>query len=188
MTSWVSHLHFDHVGDLSPFSKSLLVMGGDAAERIKLTYPQNPDSLISALPYGQNVQYIDFATKESISLGPFERAIDFLEDGSLYLIDARGHTPGHLAALVRVGSEQFVLLAGDCCHNRQCYNPGERLISRYNHEDIETARKTVENLKVAGKMTNVIVILAHEKERLDEMPLFPETLNGWAIQEMTENN
>ena len=163
-------------------------MGGNAAERIKLTYPQNPDSLISALLYGQNIQYIDFTTKELILLGPFESAVDFLEDGSLYLIDAQGHTPGHLASLIHVGSKQFILLAGDCCHNRRCHNPGERLINRYNHEDIEMAWKMVEILKVAGKMTNVIVILVHEKERLDEMPLFPETLNGWAIREMMENN
>ena len=162
-------------------------MGSGAAERMKSTYPQNPDSLIWALPDGQNVQYVDYATQEPILLGPFKGAIDFLKDGSLYLIDAPGHMPGHLIALARVGPEQFVLLAGDCCHNRQCYNPGERLISRRNHEDIEEARKTVQKLKIAGTMTNVIVILAHEKERLDEMmPLFPETLNRWAIQEMAK--
>jgi hypothetical protein len=31
---------------------------------------------------------------------------------------------------------------------------------------------------------NVVVLLAHEKERLDEMPLFPQKLNGWAAEEM----
>lgn len=97
----------------------------------------------------------------------------------MYLLDTPGHYPGHLAALLRVGANKFVLLAGDCCHNRQCYTT-PRLISPYNYEDLETARATVENLKILSREPNVIVILAHEVERLNEMPLFPNCLNEWA--------
>lgn len=181
-----SHLHFDHVGDLKPFSTSQLIVGGDAMNIVQSSYPQNPDSFFEAFPEGQDVVYIDFTrTQENNNaLGPFLRAVDFFFDGSLYLIDAQGHFPGHLAALVRTGPEQFVLLAGDCCHNRLCYNPGERLISRENHRNIDKARQTVEYLKSMHKLENVVVLLAHEKERLDEMPLFPKEINGWVVEEV----
>ena len=113
-----------------------------------------------------------------IAVGPF-RAFDYFQDGSIYLVDTPGHYPGHLAALVRVGTDRFVLLAGDCCHNRQCYTT-KRLISPLNYEDLEASRDTVEKLKIMSREPNVVVILSHEAERLHEMPLFPKSLNVWA--------
>jgi glyoxylase-like metal-dependent hydrolase (beta-lactamase superfamily II) len=173
-----SHLHFDHVGDLNPFSAAQLVLGADAAEYMTSSYPQDPESYFQEFPKGQKVRYLNFSSAEtnSIPLGPFHRAIDFFHDGSFYVIDAQGHFPGHLAALARTGPNQFVLLAGDCCHHRLCYNPGERLISSENH----LARETANHLKAMHELGNVVVVLSHENETLDEMPLFPQKLNKWA--------
>jgi len=183
--SFYSHLHFDHVGDLTPFSSALLVLGGEASELMKFPYPRDPQSPFQEFPKGQKVHYVDFSTdRKTVPLGPFPRAVDYFEDGSFYLIDAQGHFPGHLAALARVGPNQFVLLAGDCCHNRLCYSPGERLISRENHDNIDLARETVKHLQVMHQLDNVVVLLAHEVERLNEMPLFPQKLNKWAGEEI----
>lgn len=181
-----SHLHFDHVGDLNPFSAAQLVLGADAAEYMTSSYPQDPESYFHEFPKGQKVRYLNFSSAEtnSIPLGPFHRAIDFFHDGSFYVIDAQGHFPGHLAALARTGPNQFVLLAGDCCHHRLCYNPGERLISSENHHDIHLARETANHVKAMHELGNVVVVLSHENERLDEMPLFPQKLNKWAEEEI----
>ncbi|TFK51105.1 Metallo-hydrolase/oxidoreductase [Heliocybe sulcata] len=130
-------------------------------------------------------------------LGPFPHALDLFADGSIYVIDTPGHFPGHLCLLARVSTSPatYILLAGDCCHNRLCYTPGERLISQENYEDIEVARDTVAKLvncaregelkvgKEEGGIGKVVVILAHEKEREEEMPLFPKELNSWAVEE-----
>ncbi|PCH35012.1 Metallo-hydrolase/oxidoreductase [Wolfiporia cocos MD-104 SS10] len=174
-----SHLHFDHVGDLAPFTSAEVILGGEAAELMEDTYPRNPDSLWQEFPAGHKVCYIDFETDQRglSPLGSFNRAVDFFRDGSLYLLDAPGHFPGHLAALARVSTNKFVLLAADCCHNRLCYNPGHRLISRENYHDVQVARDTVQRLKIMDRTEGVLVILAHERERLDEMPLFPNSLN-----------
>ncbi|KAF7979826.1 hypothetical protein HWV62_40906 [Athelia sp. TMB] len=177
-----SHLHFDHIGDLTPFSSALLVAGSGAAPAFASPYPQNPEGQVHPLPAGQKVRYIDFALGKP--LGPFSKAIDYFGDGSFYLIDAPGHSAGHLCALARTGPNQFVLLAADCCHHRLCYNPGERLVSSENHEDIAVARHTVELLKSAHKAKNLVVLLAHDDiliPELGEENLFPAgTLNGWA--------
>jgi len=50
--------------------------------------------------------------------GPFENALDFLGDGSLWLLQAPGHMAGNLAAAVRLSSGAWVVLASDCCHSR----------------------------------------------------------------------
>ncbi|TFY54924.1 hypothetical protein EVJ58_g8571 [Rhodofomes roseus] len=186
-----SHLHFDHVGDLTHFPAAELVVGGPAARIMEKSYPRYPDSPWQEFPRHQTVRFVHFdddvvrfaPSRNVAPLGSFERGLDFYGDGSLYLLDAPGHFPGHLAALARVAPDTFVLLAADCCHNRLCYSPGERLISRENYHDLDVARETVDKVKVMHRLENVVVILAHEKERLDEMPLFPKTLNRWAAAE-----
>lgn len=50
--------------------------------------------------------------------GPFEKAMDFFEDGSFYVIQAPGHLPGNLCAAARVQGGDWVLLGSDCCHSK----------------------------------------------------------------------
>lgn len=164
-------------------------MGGDTVELMQDTYPSNPESLWQEWPAGQKVRYVRFDEEAPPSrpiapLGAFERGLDLFGDGSFYLADAPGHLAGHLVAFARVAPNTFVLLAGDCCHNRQCYTPGERLVSRENHHDIEAARATVDRLKRMNAEDNVVLVLAHEAERLGEMPLFPHRLDSWAWDEV----
>lgn len=184
-----SHLHFDHVGDLTPFAHAELIVGGAAAKLMKKPYPRYPDSYWQEFPPHQKVRYVHFTDdtpppRTLYPLGSFDRGLDLYGDGSFYLLDAPGHMPGHMVALARVGPNSFVLLAADCCHNRLCYRPGHRPISRENYEDLDVARQTVEKVKAMDRLGNVVVILAHEKERLDEMPMFPRALNDWAVAEV----
>ncbi|KAJ3555476.1 hypothetical protein NM688_g2559 [Phlebia brevispora] len=185
-----SHLHFDHVGDLDRFPSAEVVLGEDAEGLLADAYPKNPDSDIQGLPLGRPVTYVPFtdnATQGKVlsPLGMFERGVDFYGDGSLYLVDAPGHMPGHLSAFARVAPDGFLLLAGDTCHNRECYCPGERLVSSENHQDTAKARETVKRLvRTNEEVPNVIVVIAHEKEREDEMPLFPDELGPWAMSEI----
>lgn len=184
-----SHLHFDHVGDLTPFAHAELVVGGPAAELMQKPYPSYPDSDWLELPLHQKVRYIHFTddappSRTHTALGSFDKGLDLYGDGTIYLLDAPGHMLGHMVALARVGPDTFVLLAADCCHNRLCYRPGLRPISRENYEGLDVARQTVEKVKALDRLGNVVVILAHEKERLDEMPMFPQALNDWAVDEV----
>ncbi|KAI0344766.1 Metallo-hydrolase/oxidoreductase [Trametopsis cervina] len=187
----LSHLHWDHIGDPSLFPTSEIVMGGDI-ETILPTrlYPQNPRGSIHELPKANKYTFINFKDVSSTDfksvspLGTFTHAIDFFGDGSLYLIDTPGHCPGHICALARVAANTFVFLAGDLCHHREAYDPGVRLIGDRMYEDIVTARETVTRLvKLNKEWPNVIVILAHEPDRLTEgLPLFPEEITDWVLK------
>lgn len=52
------------------------------------------------------------------TFGPFKKAVDFLGDGSLWVIQAPGHMPGNLAAAAMLYSGEWVVLASDCCHSK----------------------------------------------------------------------
>jgi hypothetical protein len=43
--------------------------------------------------------------------------MDLFGYGSLYIVNAPGHLPGHLNLLCRTGDRNFVYLAGDSCHD-----------------------------------------------------------------------
>jgi len=188
---FLSHLHWDHTGDPRPFTSAEIFLG--AASKAILendVYPENPDGEVLAFPEGNSIVYLDYSPSYSrpvvAPFASFDRAVDFFGDGSLYIVDTPGHFPGHLSAVARVAPNSFVFLAGDLCHNRLCYSPGHRALSQLNYRDVDTARATAQKLaKLNRESENVIVILAHEKQRLEEgMPLFPKDVREWAIKEV----
>lgn len=89
-----SHHHPDHVGDPSrfPSSTSLLVGPGlKSNEAIYPGYPQNPDAVVSESAFkGREVIELDFSAS-GLSIGGFP-AIDYFNDGSLYILASKGHS------------------------------------------------------------------------------------------------
>lgn len=53
------------------------------------------------------------------------------------------------------------------------------------YEDVDVARDTVSRLKNVHADPKGMVILAHEHERLNDMPMFPDSMNEWAISNMS---
>jgi len=222
-----SHLHFDHVGDPSPFTNAVLTFGHESKDMVERADTGTNDFLH---PFPKNLKrvYVDFHSESTTTtagsgpsvlsgkvspLGSFPRAIDVHEDGSMYLLDAPGHMPGHLAVLARVSPSvstsapasssgpagSFILLAGDTCHDRQCYlrtqhqatagdpeshrGTGPRPLAKDNYADVAEATRTVGLLTRMSEEPGVVVVLAHDKACLVEepkMPLFPDDLCGWA--------
>lgn len=167
-------------------------MGSDAKVLLEDAWPSNPESVITALPLNMKAEFIDFADpkkyKKIAPWGTYDRAVDFYGDGSFYLVDSPGHIPGHLAAAARIAGDSFVFFAADTCHDRQCYEPGERLVCEIHHRDVETARDTVRRLvKLNAEYPNVIIVLAHESQRKHEMPFLPGSdLRQWVEGEIEE--
>ncbi|KAF7798134.1 hypothetical protein EIP86_009349 [Pleurotus ostreatoroseus] len=190
-----SHLHWDHVGDPARFTAAEFVLGADALALLSSAYPTNASSPYMALPAGRRAHYTHFtAARDHAQLalapfGPFACAVDLYGDGSFYLVDAPGHLPGHLIAAARVAPGAFVFLGGDACHNRACYAPPEgeepRVVAAFIHDSPEAARDTVGRLRrLERAYENAVIVLAHEREREGEMPMFPEALNGWVEEEV----
>lgn len=87
-------------------------------------YPQDEYSHLNSADFeGRPLLEVEYTDPP---IGPFP-AHDFYGDGSLYLLDAPGHWPGHLCALARTTPDTFVLLGGDICHFAGDFRPSAEI-------------------------------------------------------------
>ncbi|KAH7303250.1 beta-lactamase-like protein [Stachybotrys elegans] len=125
-----SHHHFDHVGDIRTFpSTTELVVGPGFMDEFYPGYPTHPDSHIQESYFtNRKTREISFLEPGVVQIGSF-RAHDFFGDGSFYLLDAPGHTIGHLSGLVRTttGPDTFILMGGDMSHHSGEMRPSSLL-------------------------------------------------------------
>lgn len=62
------------------------------------------------------------------SLGPFEATVDPFQDGSVFVISAPGHLPGHINLLCQTGPKKFTYPGGDVFHDSRLLT-GEKQIA-----------------------------------------------------------
>ncbi|KAL0577058.1 hypothetical protein V5O48_004939 [Marasmius crinis-equi] len=137
-----SHTHLDHIGDLSKWPTSTKLVVGPGTDR--RGYPTYPDaSLLDSDFAGREVEELNFADSKLNIAGL--SAIDYLGDGSFYIINMPGHCPGHIVALARVKLDSFVLFGGDTCHHPGQIRPNARIHKTYPCPGriLDAARKSV---------------------------------------------
>ncbi|KAL1800166.1 hypothetical protein ACET3X_000508 [Alternaria dauci] len=116
---------------------------------------------------------VDLKKPEWIGIGAFDRGYDVFGDGSAYIVDAPGHSPGHQMMLVRTTSgsteneHTFVLLAGDCYHHPDLLKEPRRTARPpYSesgmHADPEQAIDTMFRTREFARKDNIWVIGAHD--------------------------
>ena len=103
--------------------------------------------------------------------GILPRTLDLFNDGSIFLVDAPGHLPGHINLLIRLSPSKSIYLAGDACHDRRILRK-ERDIGEWKdheghicciHSDKKGAEKTIDLIRqLEGE--GVEVIFAHDVE------------------------
>lgn len=97
--------------------------------------------------------------------------MDVFQDGSLYIVDAPGHLPGHINLLANTGNGQYVYLAGDACHDRRIMRKereigtwadaeGQTCCIHANREQAEETIRRILKLEEQG----IEVIFAHDVE------------------------
>ncbi|KAM5357687.1 hypothetical protein ACJZ2D_016015 [Fusarium nematophilum] len=102
--------------------------------------------------------------------GPFDKALDFFGDGSMWILEAPGHMPGNLAAAVRLPCGSLVILASDCCHSRALLEGKEDFKTWKGshdeecslHTDLQAARETVDKLHSLEVDYGAHIALAHD--------------------------
>ncbi|KAK5046781.1 hypothetical protein LTR84_007135 [Exophiala bonariae] len=183
----LSHLHFDHTGDCTKFPNAELVVGPGSRAAVTPGWPEAADSPFDGSVLSHpHFRELDYEKDDWEPLGPFSRAIDYFGDGSFYLIDAPGHMDGHLGALARTDSDEWIFMGGDCCHHRSLLagtrpmsvtvGPG---IAPSFHRYPDMARNTIRRVREIEKQGSVLVALAHDARLDGLMPLYPHPLNNW---------
>lgn len=106
------------VGDYTPFTKATFITGEESRKLLDDGYPGNPKARIlsDSIPRDRTrfLKREDYTT----SIANVPHAMDYFEDGSLYIIDAPGHLSGHINVLARTSEDgSWILLGGDTCHD-----------------------------------------------------------------------
>ena len=113
---WVvlSHLHTDHVGNVSAFANAEVFVSRVEWDRARGARGHLRGYIPHRWPSGLVPRLVDF---DGPAIGPFGGSHDLVGDGALVLVPLPGHTPGHLGMRVR-GDGIDALLAGDAAHDR----------------------------------------------------------------------
>lgn len=159
-----SHQHGDHTGNGNLFTAATWIV--DADER---TYMFS-DEARGAQSFAGYAQLENAETR----LIEGDGDLDVFGDGSVTVIQAPGHTPGHTVLMVRLANVGPVLLTGDMWHLAESRE--RRLVPSFNVDRAQTLA-SMDKLEALITAENVRVVRQHVTEDFDALPRFPEALN-----------
>lgn len=144
----LTHLHYDHCGGLA-----LLPRAEVYVSRAELAFATD-----SSAPQREAYVRQDFADLAPQLLHLLDGEHDLLGDGSIVVLPAPGHTPGHQAVLVTSGRVR-VLFAGDASYRLEALRAARP--SGYLW-DVGTALETLAHLRQRARDAAAALVLSHD--------------------------
>ncbi|KAH9894931.1 beta-lactamase-like protein [Cubamyces lactineus] len=174
----LSHIHFDHTGEPALFPRATFLLGKDAEPVIAEHAPDFAGTIYAVDVPRERTEFL--GTEGWPPVGPFAHGLDFYGDGSVYIVDAAGHVPGHLNLLVRTSSDGgWLYLAADSAHDWRIIN-GQAGFAHHPkagciHKNPAQAVRHVERIRELRKEPRVRVLLTHD------IPWYEENKGGPAF-------
>lgn len=158
----LSHMHADHSGNIGLFPRATWLMSPT-----ELAWARgNPP------PLGVDAALL--AGMAGVKIEPVDDDRDVFGDGSVRILRAPGHTPGHKVLLVNLPRTGAVLLLGDLFHTRENYE--RSLIPPVNVSRADTLA-SFDRFAWLARNTRARVIIQHAREDFAAMPAFPRFLD-----------
>jgi N-acyl homoserine lactone hydrolase len=164
-----THVHWDHIGALADLPNAKVLL-----PRADLEWARTLTGYFTGGVMPHHLKQAKSRISEYDFTGPpvegFPASFDFFGDGSVVAVPMPGHTPGHVALLVRVAGGRTVLLAGDASWTlRGVEVPEHKLVP------IDLDREQVgEALGVLNRFfhlrPDVTVVPAHDAAALEQLP------------------
>lgn len=156
----VSHFHADHTGQLAPLKNATLLIGKGDWDGINATPPMT----------GANVKGFAEWIAEKRKVETLSGDKDVFGDGTVMMLRAPGHTPGHSILLVRLKEMGPVILSGDAVHFHENYdNEG---VPGFNHDRSQTIA-SIQRIKQMAKNLKATLIIQHDPRDIGKLPTFP---------------
>jgi len=149
----ISHMHSDHTGQAAEMPQAELLIGKADFDQTK----GKDDPFGSWRTEGAKVRAVTGDT-------------DVFGDGSVVALHLPGHTPDHLALLVKLASGP-VLLTGDLYHSRDARE--KRGVPPFNTSREETLQ-SMDVFEKLAKDTGAKVVIQHEPRDIALLPAFPK--------------
>lgn len=191
-------MHWDHIGEPRDFKRSTFVIGPgtwdlfrpkkEASLRgshsffepgllpsdrtIELSNPEKEESHLTSDETSPNVFLeADFDQRWTTLENSGFQVLDIFRDGTVRIVHAPGHLPGHINLLAKTSSGGQIYLAGDACHDRRIMRKqreiGEWLDTDGHicciHADRKKAEETIDRIRHLEQQ-GVEVIFAHDIE------------------------
>jgi glyoxylase-like metal-dependent hydrolase (beta-lactamase superfamily II) len=156
----ISHYHGDHVGQVSSFPQSTLLIGKgdwDVLNDPKSASVANPAPFARWISGGGKVE-------------PQAGDKDVFGDGTVVMLNMPGHTPGHHSLLVRLKDMGNVLITGDLAHFHENYDSGG--VPTFNTDRAATLASLDRFKKLAANL-KATVIIQHDARDIGKLPAFP---------------
>ncbi|WGD55205.1 N-acyl homoserine lactonase family protein [Bradyrhizobium sp. CB1650] len=159
----ISHTHGDHIGNVSLFSNSTILM--QRAEYNWIHSPDGPNDNVNQLMAlarklmgtPKNLQLIDGDT-------------DIFGDGSVILVSTPGHTPGSQALLVHLKNSGFIILSGDVAHLEGNFE--KSIVPSLNTNKPESIA-SMERIRQLIETYKATLFINHDKKQSDKLKLLP---------------
>lgn len=147
-TVFLSHAHFDHVGNAALFPHAIWwVQRREHEAMFGPHYAQ----------YGYSPPLYDALRRARVEF--MEGDHDVFGDGSMRVIATPGHTPGHCSLLVRLAKFGPILLSADVAHDS--YNMVRRCVPAFN-SDAAQSRRSMDRIAALVGNTGAKLWLNHD--------------------------
>ena len=157
-----SHLHWDHTGNANAFAGATWIMN-----RAEL-------AAANATPPPEGVLPETFSAVKNARLEYIEGDHDVFSDGSVVILRAPGHTPGHQVLMLKLAKAGCVILSGDLYHLR-----ANRRFRRVPVENLSRADtlSSMTRIETIVRNTHARLIVQHDPEDFRALPKAPAYLD-----------
>ena len=156
----ISHFHADHTGQLVALKNATLLIGKGDWDGITANPPMGGANATGFVEW--------IAEKRKVETQSADK--DVFGDGTVMMLRAPGHTPGHSILLVRLREMGPVILSGDAVHFLENYDyegvPG------FNFDRAQTLA-SIQRIKQMQKNLKATLIIQHDPRDIGKLPVFP---------------
>lgn len=157
-----SHFHADHTGNANLFGSSTWIIN-----KAELNW-----ALSNPTPFGvDTTTFSDYKTAKTEMIGGDH---DVFGDGSVRILKAPGHTPGHGVLEIQLKKSGTIILCGDLYHLRE--NREYRRIPIFNYSRAETLA-SMDRIEKIIINTKARLVIQHDPADFEAMPKFPAYLD-----------
>jgi N-acyl homoserine lactone hydrolase len=159
----ISHTHGDHIGNVTLFPNSIIVM-----QRAEYRWIYSPDGANDNVNQLMALARKLLGTPKNLQL--IDGDTDIYGDGSVTLLATPGHTPGHQSLLVHLRNSGFIILSGDVVHLEENFQ--KNIVPSLNTDKVESiaSMQKVRRLIAEYKAT---MFINHDKSQTDKLKLLP---------------
>ena len=157
-----SHFHFDHSGNANLFTGSTWIIN-----KAELAW-----ALGDPAPFG--VDASTFSGYKTASTQMIDNDYDVFGDGSVMILKAPGHTPGHQVLEIKLKKMGVVILSGDLYHTRD--NRKYRRVPAFNYERADTLA-SIDRVEKILANTKGRLVVQHDPVDFKALPAFPAYLD-----------